>query len=67
MAVILIDVAADRLGAAERFGLDVLVDLSRLLVAERAECDLVRLVVVDRASAGSAAADLSSAGRAGAW
>ncbi|MEA2723148.1 MAG: hypothetical protein QOH59_919 [Gemmatimonadales bacterium] len=60
MAVILIDVAADRLSAAERFGLDVLVDLSRLLVAQRAECDLVRLVVIDRASAGSAAADLST-------
>ena len=50
----------DSLRPAERFGLDVLVDLSRLLVAERADCELVRLVVVDRGSAGSAAADLSS-------
>lgn len=59
MVVILVDVPADQLGPAERFGLDVLIDLSRLLVAERAECDLVRLSVVDRSSAGSAAADLS--------
>jgi hypothetical protein len=59
VAVILLDVARDRLGPAERFGLDVLIDLSRLLVAERAECALVRLTVVERGSAGSAAADLS--------
>jgi hypothetical protein len=58
--VILVDVAPDRLRAAERYGLDVLVDLSRLLVAERADCELVRLTVADRPSAGSAAADLSS-------
>ena len=57
--MILVDVARDRLRPAERFGLDLLVDLSRLLVAERAECDLVRLTVVDRESAGSGAADLS--------
>jgi hypothetical protein len=57
--VIRIDLAPGTLGAAERFGLDVLLDLSRLLVAERAECDLVRLTVVERGSAGSAAADLS--------
>jgi hypothetical protein len=36
-----------------------LIDLSRLLVAEQAECELVRLTVVERESAGSAAADLS--------
>jgi hypothetical protein len=59
VAVILVDVARDRLRPAERFGLDLLVDLSRLLVAERADCDLVRLTVVDRESAGSVAADLS--------
>ena len=59
MAVILLDVARDLLRPGEQFGLDVLIDLSRLLVAERAECDLVRLRVVDRGSAGSAAADLS--------
>ncbi|MEO8090182.1 MAG: hypothetical protein ABI703_07795 [Gemmatimonadales bacterium] len=59
MAVILVDAAVARLAPAERFGLDVLVDLSRLLVAEQAECDLVRLVVIERGSAGSAAADLS--------
>ncbi len=58
--MILVDVAPDQLRPAERYGLDVLLDLSRLLVAERAECDLVRLTVVDRGSAGSAAADLSS-------
>lgn len=44
---------------AERYGLDLLVDLSRLLVAEQAECDLVQVAVVDRKTAGSAAADLS--------
>ncbi len=43
----------------ERYGLDVLVDLSRLLVAENADCEVVRLTVIDRSSAGSAAADLS--------
>jgi hypothetical protein len=59
VAVILVDMAPDSLRPAERFGLDVLIDGSRLLVAERADCDLVRLTVVDRASAGSAAADLS--------
>ena len=58
--MILVDVARDRLPPAERFGLDVLVDLSRLLVAERAACELVRLTVVERGSAGSAAADLSA-------
>lgn len=57
--MILVDIPGDRLSPAERFGLDVLLDLSRLLVAERAECDLVRLTVVERGTAGSAAADLS--------
>ena len=37
MAVIRIEVARDRLLPTERFGLDLLVDLSRLLVAEQAE------------------------------
>jgi hypothetical protein len=58
--MIRVDVAPERLGAAERYGLDVLIDLSRLLVVERAECELVRLTVVERDSAGSAAADLSA-------
>jgi hypothetical protein len=49
----------NQLQPAERYGLEVLLDLSRLLVAERAECDLVRLTRADRSSAGSAAADLS--------
>jgi hypothetical protein len=60
VAVILVDVDRNRLRPAERFGLDLLIDLSRLLVAERAECDLVHLTVVERESAGSVAADLSS-------
>lgn len=58
--MILVDVARGRLAPAQRYGLDVLIDLSRLLVAERADCDLVRLKVAERRSAGSAAADLSS-------
>ena len=45
---------------AERYGLEVLLDLSRLLITEQADCDLVRLKPVERDSAGSAAADLSS-------
>ena len=57
--MILVDIARERLSPAECYGLDVLLDLSRLLVAERSECDLVRLQTVDRGSAGSAAADLS--------
>jgi hypothetical protein len=59
VVVILVDVPAGRLRPAERFGLDVLLDLSRLLVAERAECDLVRLTVIESETAGAAAADLS--------
>lgn len=58
--MIRVDISPDRLGPAERYGLDVLLDLSRLLVADRADCELVRLTVVERESAGSAAADLSS-------
>ena len=57
--MIRVEIDQNRLQPAERYGLEVLLDLSRLLVAERAECDLVRLTRVDRASAGSAAADLS--------
>ena len=57
--MIKVDVSPDRLRPAERYGLDVLIDLSRLLLVERAECELVRLTVVDKDSAGSAAADLS--------
>ncbi len=45
---------------SERYGLEVLTDLSRLLVAQSADCEVVRLTVVDRPSAGSAAADLSA-------
>ena len=44
--MILLKVEQDRLPPAERFGLDVLIDLSRLLVAERADCDLVRVTAV---------------------
>ena len=51
---------ADSLGPSERFGLDLLIDLSRLLPVQLAECELVRLTIVDRPSAGSAAADLSA-------
>jgi hypothetical protein len=57
--MIRVEVSPETLRPAERYGLEVLLDLSRLLVAERAECDLVRLTVVNRDSAGSAAADLS--------
>ncbi|HEU5303900.1 MAG TPA: hypothetical protein VFU40_04585 [Gemmatimonadales bacterium] len=58
MAVIRVDVAPGRLRPAERFGLDVLIDLSRLLVAEQAECNVVRLTVVDRPYSELPAADL---------
>jgi hypothetical protein len=56
VAVIRIDAALDRLLPSERFGLHVLLDLSRLLVAEEAECDLVRLTVVERDVRGGPAA-----------
>jgi hypothetical protein len=52
--------APQSLRASERYGLELLVDLSRLLPVEAAEPDVVRLSVVERSSAGSAAADLSS-------
>ena len=56
--MIRVDIAAGRLRPAEKFGLDVLVDLSRLLVVEHAECDVVRLTVVDRPYSEAPAADL---------
>jgi hypothetical protein len=49
----------DRLLPSERFGLDVLVDLSRLLVAEKAECELVRVTVVERDVTGGPATALN--------
>jgi peptidoglycan/xylan/chitin deacetylase (PgdA/CDA1 family) len=49
----------DRLLPSERFGLDLLVDLSRLLVAETADCELVRLTVVERDRSGGSSAALS--------
>jgi len=52
--------ARDSLPAAQRYGLELLVDLSRLLPVEAADADVVRLTVMERGSAGSAAADLSS-------
>ncbi len=57
--MIRVEIDQNQLPPAERYGLEVLLDLSRLLVVEQAECDLVRLIRFDRASAGSAAADLS--------
>ena len=56
--MIRVDVAPERLRPAERFGLDVLLDLSRLLVAERADCDIVRLTVIDRPCSETPVADL---------
>ncbi len=56
--MIRVDVAPERLRPAERFGLDVLIDLSRLLVAERADCDIVRLTVIDRPYSEMPVADL---------
>jgi hypothetical protein len=58
--MIRVDIDQNQLPPAERYGLDVLLDLSRLLIAEKSECDLVRLTLLGRGSAGSAAADLSS-------
>lgn len=58
--MIRVDTARDRLLPSERFGLDVLIDLSRLLVAERSDCDLVRLTVVERDVAGGPAAVLTA-------
>jgi hypothetical protein len=58
--MISIDTGVNKLLASERYGLELLIDLSRLLPVEHAECDLVRLTVAERSSAGSAAADLSA-------
>jgi hypothetical protein len=58
--MIRVDLDQTQLRPAERYGLEVLLDLSRLLIAEQADFDLVRLTLLQRASAGSAAADLSS-------
>lgn len=57
--MIRVDIPAGRLRPAEKFGLDVLIDLSRLLVAESAECDVVRLTVIDRPCAEAPATDLA--------
>jgi hypothetical protein len=57
--MILLDPGLERLTPSERYGVDVLLDLSRLLVAQRSDVDVVRLTVGDRGTAGSAAADLS--------
>ena len=57
--MIRIDVDQNRLRPSERYGLDVLLDLSRLLVAEHSDCDLVRITLLEKGSAGSAAADIS--------
>ena len=59
MAVIRVDVPGNRLRPAERFGLDVLLDLSRLLIAEQAECEVVRLTVMDRPYSELPVADLA--------
>jgi hypothetical protein len=48
----------DRLLPSERFGLDLLVDSSRLLVADTADCDLVRVTAVERERAGGPTAAL---------
>jgi hypothetical protein len=57
--MIRVDIVGSQLQPKERYGLEVLLDLSRLLIVEKTEADLVRLGLVDRGSAGSAAADLS--------
>jgi hypothetical protein len=61
VAVIKLDGVRERLQPAERFGLDTLVDLSRALVAEAAECELVRLIVVEEQGRGDLVADLAPA------
>lgn len=61
MAVIRLDVPPERLRPAERYGLDVLVDLSRLLVAQHAECEVVRVTAADRPYSENPAADLDPA------
>jgi hypothetical protein len=57
--MIRLDSTQDRLLPSERFGLEVLIDQSRLLVAEQAECDLVRLTVVEDDTPGGPAAALA--------
>ena len=57
--MIRIDIDRERLRPSQRYGLELLLDLSRLLVVEQADCELVRLSLLDQPSAGSAAADLS--------
>jgi hypothetical protein len=59
--MIRLDIAAGRLRPAEKFGLDVLLDLSRLLVVDQAECDIVRLTVMDRPYSEAPVADLAPA------
>src|SRR5215210_6160899 len=59
LAVIRIDGVRERLRASERFGLDTLIDLSRSLVADSADCDLVRLIVTEEQGRGELAADLA--------
>ena len=59
--MIRLDLVRERLRPAERYGLDVLVDLSRLLVVEQAGCDVVRLTVVDRPHSAVSATDLAPA------
>ena len=59
--MIRLDVSRERLRPAERYGLDVLVDLSRLLVVEEAACDVVRLTVVNRPYSAATATDLAPA------
>jgi hypothetical protein len=56
--MIRVDIAAGQLRPAEKFGLDVLIDLSRLLMVEHAECEVVRLTVVDRPYSEASVADL---------
>jgi peptidoglycan/xylan/chitin deacetylase (PgdA/CDA1 family) len=59
VGVILIDIARERLLPSERFGLEILMDLSRLLVAEGADCELVRLTVLERDTPGGPLAALA--------
>jgi hypothetical protein len=56
--MIQLDTPRDRLLPSERFGLDLLLDLSRLLIAERSECDLVRLTIVEHDVGGGPVAAL---------
>ena len=56
--MIQLDAARSRLLPSERFGLDVLVDLSRLLIADNADCDVVRLSIIEREVPGGPTAAL---------